>query len=262
MKYIRFAFLVFFLVPICCLASTNTFQRTKDNLIVPNDVIVDNNNINDILNTPAVSAMEKVYDYADLYSVEQENKLYQQISQYIDKTKLDAVLVTTKNLNGYSLSDYAYHFYDYNEFKDSGVVFVIYVDNMEPHIFMGNSGLATSIYTDAYVRQILSYVYKDIKSKNYYQATDDYFRILDGLYKGEGEYRVNNKGEVVKAIPWIEITVLALSLTFLFVFSMLSILKRKHVKFFGGLLDSKLDNNTLVVKMEDDKIVDNVITSK
>ena len=134
MRYIKYVLIIFFLVPITCMASTNTYQRTRENLIVPKDVIVDNNNINDILNTPAVSSMEKVYDYANLYSEEEENNLFQQISDYIDKSSIDVALVTTRDLNGFSLSDYAYHFYDYNDFKDSGVVFVIYIDSVEPHI--------------------------------------------------------------------------------------------------------------------------------
>ena len=262
MKYIKFALLIFFLVPISCFASTNTYQRTMENLIVPKDVIVDNNNINDILSTPAVSSMEKVYDYADLYSEEEEKKLYKQISKYINNTNIDVALVTTKDLNGFSLSDYSYHFYDYNDFENNGVIFVIYVDNIEPHIFMGNSGVATSIYTDDYIKQILSYVYKDINAKNYFQGTTDYFRIIDGLYQGGGEYRVNAKGKVVKFIPWIEIVVLAGSLSFLIILGILSILKRKYKKIFKNVLDSKLDNNTLVVKMEYDKLVDTMVSNK
>lgn len=262
MKYIKCIILVFFLTPICCFASTNTFQRTNDNLIVPNDVIVDSSNINAILKTPAVSSMEKIYDYANLYSDKEEKKLFQQISQYIEKTNIDAVLVTTKNLNGFSLSDYAYHFYDYNDFKNSGVIFVVYIDNLEPHVFMGSNGLAASIYSDVYIQQVLKYFIKDAKSKNYYEATGDYYRILDELYKGDGEYRVNSKGEVVKIVPWIEIVIIAISLSFIVTFMILSLLKRKRKKFFRNLFVEKLNNDTLMVKLESDDLIDTLVNNK
>lgn len=139
-KFIIFGLFIFFIVNNNVFASTNTYTRTKEAPLVPKDVVVDENNINNILNTPAVSSSEKVYDYADLLTDDEEKKLVTNINEYISNSIIDVAIVTTNNLNGYSISEYAYNFYDYNDFMSDGVVFVIKVGGSEPEIFMGNSG--------------------------------------------------------------------------------------------------------------------------
>ena len=78
-------------------ASINTYTRDENNLMVPSDVRVTDENKNDILKTPAVSAKEKVYDYADLYTDEEEKELFSIISHYIGSSEYDSALVTTKD---------------------------------------------------------------------------------------------------------------------------------------------------------------------
>src|SRR5574344_564031 len=131
-KFIIFGLFIFFIVNNNVFASTNTYIRTKEAPLVPKDVVVDENNINNILNTPAVSSSEKVYDYADLLTDDEEKKLVTNINEYISNSIIDVAIVTTNNLNGYSISDYAYNFYDYNDFMSDGVVFVIKVGGSEP----------------------------------------------------------------------------------------------------------------------------------
>ena len=53
-KFIIFGLFIFFIVNNNVFASTNTYIRTKEAPLVPKDVVVDENNINNILNTPAV----------------------------------------------------------------------------------------------------------------------------------------------------------------------------------------------------------------
>ncbi len=262
MKYIRLfivAFFSFLILPKCCFASTNTYQRTREKLLIPNDVVA-GNNINDILNTPAVSSDEKIYDFAELLSDNQEKKLLNKINDFMNNSEMDTAFVTTNDLNGFSLSDYAYHFYDYNDFKDNGVIFVIYMDEAEPRIFMGNGGKASTIYTDSIIKQTLGYVYKNISVKNYYQAVDDYYTILNGFYdRSQGEkkeYKIGSNGDFVVAVPWLEIIILSLSLTFMIVFLLISIMKKKIQKKHGDILDKRLDMTTLIVKTEHDQYVD------
>ena len=77
MKYIKLliVFILFISIPKNCLASTNTLTRTREKPLVPDRVIVDENNIDEILLTPAVSSNEKIYDFAELYTEEEEKKL-------------------------------------------------------------------------------------------------------------------------------------------------------------------------------------------
>ena len=271
MKYTKlifvfvFAFLSF---QLNCFASVKTYNRTNENLLIPGDVAVTQDNIEDILKTPAVSSSEKIYDYADLYTNEEEEKLFARLKAYIDNSDIDACIVTTKNLNGFLIKDYAYNFYDYNDFKSDGIVFVIYIGSNEPQIFMGNSGDSKgkvfSIYTQVKVNQILKYVYTDIKNKQYYKATDDYIKILQGFFdiSRDGDYRVNNTGEVVKVIPWIAIGVLSITLTITIIILLFYQLKRYNKVVYTDELESKIDVSTLMVKTEMDDLVDTIISKE
>ena len=141
MKKIKlvFIFFLFFFVSITCVsASTKTYTRTKTKPLVPDDVLVTEKNIDAILKTPAVSEKEKIYEYAEIYSNDQEEYLYQKLMNYINNSNIDAVIITTRDLNDKILDNYAYDFYDYNNFKKEGVVFTIYLGSTEPKIFMGN----------------------------------------------------------------------------------------------------------------------------
>ena len=51
-------------------ASTNTNIRTEDNYLINDWIEVTDSNRGNILNTPAVNAEEKIYDFADLHIFE------------------------------------------------------------------------------------------------------------------------------------------------------------------------------------------------
>ena len=61
------------------LALEKTYERTRDNLLVPDGITVNDDNIDAILNTKAVDAEDKIYDYANLFTAEEEEKLLKKI---------------------------------------------------------------------------------------------------------------------------------------------------------------------------------------
>lgn len=256
MKRYVFLFIGLILMPISCFA-TNTNIRTQDNPLVPKDVIVNKNNINDIINTPAVSSEEKLYDFASLITDSEKNKIVNKIEQFKKTTGMESIVVITDNLNGFSLSNYAYNFYDYNDFANDGVILVVYIDQVEPRIFMGNLGNAVTTYTDQRIKQILSYIYNDIKVGNYYSAISDYEKIINGFYvhdnNKDGEYKINKDGKFYLSIPWAELIVLSLSLTFIIMFFLLKLMKKKEKKLDSDFLKRSLDSSTLIVKIVSDE---------
>ncbi len=269
MKYCKKIILFIVLcLPFSVFASTKTFTRTPEKPLTPPDVIVDNNYLSIILKTPAVDSSEKLYDFADLYTDKEEEKLLDQIKLYIDSSKIDLAIVTTKDLCGFTISDYAYHFYDFNDFKREGIIFVIYVDEQESSIYMANNGDETgtvfTLYNDSVVKKTLHYVYKDIKTKNYYSATDNFIKILQGFYNLDhnGNYRINKSGEIVEEIPWIEIIILGVTLTFIIDMIFIYRIKAHNRLVLLGGLGTKLDESTLMVKVEKDELIDTFVTTK
>ena len=70
-KYIKLLIVLFLTIFISfntVNASTNTKERTEDNYLISDKITVTESNKYNILQTPAVDASEKVYDFADLFT--------------------------------------------------------------------------------------------------------------------------------------------------------------------------------------------------
>ena len=255
-------FLSFLLLPRKVGASPVTYTRTETDFKVPSDVEVTEKNHDTIMNTPSVSPDAKIYDFADLFTEEEEQNLYKSIKEYIDDKKVDAIIVTTNNLNGYSIKEYAYNFYDYNDFQSVGVIFVIYKNVDHTEIYMGNSGPSTSkifkAYNDARIRETLKYVYDNyLREEKYYECCQEYIKIINGFYDATfGKYHVNKNGQITKEIPWIESLVIAASLSFI----VYTILKKKYQNTPPRTdisLKRSANKETMIVKEEYDKRIEN-----
>ncbi len=165
-------------------ASTNTKERSEENYLVADWIEVTEANKQKILTTPAVDAEEKVYDFADLFTETEEEKLYANIKEYINNHSMDLAVVTISE-NNKTPQEYADDFYDYNDFDQSGgVLFLIDMDNRE--IYMSTTGSAIKMYNDNRINQALDTVYTYMSSENYYEGTSRYIEKIsnyafDGL---------------------------------------------------------------------------------
>ena len=251
-----------FFVNINCYASIDTFERTDSNLRVPDSITVNSSNINDIKNTPSVSSSEKIYDYADLLSASDEEKLFKKINSFVTENDVDLIILTTNNLNNYSIADYTFNFYQYNYFNKNAIVFTIYNNGKEPEIYMFNNGQnVSSIFNDDVMNEILEYVYQNIYDGKYYKALCDYIKIVDGFYtidkNGGGSYKVDDFGNLVKNIPWIELFILASCLTFVIISCFIYMIKSKNKNInLSSNIDNKVDSSTLMVKCDCDTLID------
>lgn len=210
-----------------------------------------------------VSKDKGIFDYADLYTSSEEEKLEKKIQKYRKSTKMDAIVLTLEDFNGDSVGDYARSFYNTYGFRKNGVIFAIYTKNAEPEIYMFSMGdESIKYYGEARVGEILKYVYKNIATKEYYKATDNYITIIQGFYDLDtksDDYYLNENGKLVKVIPWIEIVILALALTFIFIVVFLYKLRSSSKSGLGNQLDIKLNKNNLVLITEKDELVDTTI---
>ena len=262
-KYISYLFIIiftFFLFNHTCFASTNTYVRTDTDMKVPKDVVVDSNNHDEIMNTPSVSSSEKIYDFADLLTVDQEKKLYDKILEYNKNSKYDAVIVTTKDLNGKNISKYTYNFYDYNDFSEKGVIFVIYVENGKSTIFMGNCAKLGDeifdIYSEKIINSTLKYLYDNSISKgNYYEACYNFVKIVNGFYvqKKTNNLKISEDGQVIKTIPLFEVSIISLAITFIIV--IITVTKSMTKGSHKTKLEECVNKSTLLIECQyDNKI--------
>lgn len=153
-------------------ASVNTFTRTEDNLLVKDSINVTEYNKDIILATPAIDAKEKVYDFADLFTDSEEERLYEDIGEYINSYNMDLAVVTINDNNKLNAQEYAQDFYDYNDFRTDGVLFLIDMDTRE--IYMTTTGSAIDMYNDYRIDQILDSVYYYVSSGDYYDTASSF----------------------------------------------------------------------------------------
>ena len=266
MKY-KFITIVLLLVifPINCFASDKTLTRTKDNLLVPDRVEVTPKNTESILKTPAVNSEEKLYDFADIYTDKEEKELYEAIDNYIDNSNIELIIVTTKDLKGFSTQDYTINFHNYNMFKNDALTFLIYVGEEKPKLYIdpcgGRDSRVLKIYTDDRINGIFKYIYPDLKEKRYFEGTNKYINTMERFYKlSDSSYYLNKKGEIVKRIPWIELIILGIGLTVVAIILFVYKLTPKTKGLFN--YDENINESTMMVKLNSDEAVQSVSNEK
>ncbi|MBO7132782.1 MAG: TPM domain-containing protein [Bacteroidales bacterium] len=105
-------------------------ERTAEDLHVKKFQVTEAN-IEYVLTTPYVDTAYKIYDYAELLTETQRNKIKQRCREFMKNTGLDIAIVTINenpkpSFNDYAPSDvYIQDFYDYNDFKGDGVMLII-----------------------------------------------------------------------------------------------------------------------------------------
>lgn len=165
-------------------ASTKVNIRTEDDYLVPNGVIVTESNRDAILSTPAIDASEKIYDFAEVLTEADEEKLYNQIIDFINETSMDLVIVTIKSNPVDNTEKYAHNFYNYNFFKKDGALLLI--DFEQGGIYMTTNGEAHGLFPDSRIQPVLASVYKKILEKDYYNACFMFINSVRG-FVGLGE---------------------------------------------------------------------------
>ncbi len=195
--------------------AVNTIPRTDEDLGVNKKWDITESNIDNVKRTPRVDASEKIYDFAEIISEEEETELKGKIDSYISKTNMDMVILTTDlELNDYELEDYAADFYDYNDFGInyegySGIILIINMNSFNRFFNVFTFGDAQLYYDYDRCEIILDYIFDDIKEGLYYNGFTKYIEKSETIFergKVEG-LEIDDNGYVhvvyVYHIPWI-----------------------------------------------------------
>lgn len=250
--------LLFYITPV--FASTNTFTRTEDNLLVSSDITVTSQNLDNILDTPAVDASEKVYDFAELLTPSEEKQIYNRVQDFISKTDLDLAIVTINDNDKFNAMEYADDFYDYNDFgtdsEYSGVLFLVDMDTRE--IYMSTTGKAISMYNDYRIDKILDAIYQDFSDENYSDGITKFIAIIEnydtiGLPSNkDSKYVINDEGEVYRKFPWLIVLGVPSVITAIVIGILIS--KNKLVRVATSSREY-LDKDSLKIKTLSDRLV-------
>ncbi len=253
---------IIYLIVICILfncydvfASTKVNIRTDDNLLVPGGIVVNESNKNDILSTPAVNSDEKIYDFAEVLTDKEEAALYKKVMEFVNETNMDLVIVTIKDNPIDNTKDYAHNFYQYNYFRDDGLLLLIDFD--EGGIYMTTDGLAYQLFPNSRMQPILKNVYNKLLKKEFYTACSMFVNSVGGFVgigevtKGE-DVTIDVDGTVHKDSIVLEALVFALIGTAIGMFILVSM--NKMVKMAKSSIEF-LDNNSVVINDISDSLM-------
>ena len=252
-------FLVLLVIPISVNASTKILER--DETLNVRDGIDKNKYRQDILNTPRVDETEKVYDFADLLTDSEEQEIFHMIDNYIEKYKMDLVILTIDKNNKISTERYGEDFFIFNEFgfeekKRSGSLFIIDMDQRNYHLV--TSGSMIMYLDDKRVDNILDAVFDDVKGQNYYNAVS---RVINKLDEYGTSVPSSNSGiyidpdgtpHKVKSPSILISTIAAFVIAFAFV--MININKHKGIKVAENA-NEYIDNSKTNIYKKTDQLI-------
>jgi len=269
---------LFFSGIINCFASTNTFNRNElENYGVNKNWTITDSNLNNILNTPAVDASEKIYDYSDLLTDEEEAELKAEIDNFIETTNMDLVFVTTsfQYYSDHQNEDYAADFYDYNDFgmnvtNNSGILFLRNSNPSDPYYDMYTFGDAQLYFNTYRYDNILDGIYGNISTGNYLVGFKDFISrtqnyILSGMpselqdYYVDGQgYLQENKTPKVYSIPWPGVLVASFIITLII---MIILIKKNKMVSKATMAEEYLNKGSVKITNRKDVFLRSYTTS-
>ena len=181
-----------------------------------------------IRNIYAFDKTEKIYDYAQILSEKEENKLKIGIDKYINKHNLDMVIVTVKHHSHDNLQNYMNEFYVKNDFgiesNIDGIIIVIDLKDKKENIGMKTFGIANSLYNEEKIKTILTEINKE----------KEYYKKLDKFIDYSNKYIEDNDSEnitissILSSINWLATIIISLILPLILI--IICLLKSKEIK--------------------------------
>ena len=192
--------------------NVTTHERTAENNYGVNKKWkVTDKNMSNVMNTYYVDASEKIYDFSNILTDEEEAELKKLISNFSEKYNTELIILTD-SFRYYQDDDNDYHvadFYDYNDFginnppKYDGIVLFRNTYIADPYYASVRFGDA-QLYID-YNRNetILDNIYYKIKSGRYFEGFKQYIEEVThyyeiGMSEEAKDYFVNDDGYITK----------------------------------------------------------------
>lgn len=146
-----------------------------------------------------------VVDEAKLLSQDEAQKLREDIENFREKYNMDAVIVTSKDLEGKSTMDYADDYYDYNGYglgdNKSGILLLIDMDDRK--IWISTSGDAIEYFTDNRIESIINDISKYLSDEEYFDACNIFLNNIQYYIDSgipEGQYTYSEEEHTLKIV--------------------------------------------------------------
>ena len=220
-------------------AKPETYDRnTLEDYGVRKNWVINENNLNNVLRTYAVNASEKIYDFSEILTEDEEKQLRDKIDAFEKKHHMELIILTDsyeypESLKNSCYSDtiadqeifrindeYAADFYDYNDFgMDYNMSGILIFRNtaIDPcfdamYYDMYTFGNAQLYFDQSRYDTVLDAIFDDLHSENYLSGFESFISKVD-YYVTSGKpsalehYYVDQSGYLQKLpatyhVPW------------------------------------------------------------
>lgn len=198
----------YILLPITVNAEVKTYNREElENYGVNKKWNINTNNKDNILKTYAVDSNQKIYDFSDVLTDEEEQKLTDRMYDFTEKYKIDIVILVDnyQYTQDSQNTTFATDFYDYNDFginfeKYDGVMLFRNTYEQNPYFDAYSFGNAQLYFYDTRLSNALDYIYDDLHDESYYEGFNKFIDKMEEYYN-EGkltDYYVDDSGFLQK----------------------------------------------------------------
>lgn len=273
MRKLRLLFIALFVTFISITnvsASTVTKERTKENNYgVKKNWSMNEEKYNYAKKTPYVDASEKIYDFSDILTDEEEKALYDRIIPMIEEYKMEIIILTydypySQDMdNSYFVSD----FYDFNDFGldftgYSGVVLFRNTYSADPYFDMLSFGEAQLKYYDTRMSTILDSIYFNIKNHHYLNGFNQWLDLVKTYhtYDELTNYHLDATGHLKKDFNPLILPNIIISAVITLIFILVNVRKNKMVR-TATQASSYLNKETFILLEQSDKLISSHTTS-
>ena len=240
-------------------ASTKLLERNESNHYgINKDIDINDEMLEYIKNTKYVNANEKIYDFSDILTDEEEKELYNKVQQFIEKTNMDLVILTDNvpyeddSENDY----YAVDFYDFNDFGRNtdtydGVIFFrnTYPEDRYYGIYMtGNAKLYfTNDRNDITLDNIYDYISSDQYLEGINLFIDEFLKYYEeGIPSDYSNSYIDDNGNLVYVKKYYPPIVLAGIISLIVSIITISIMiKKNKMVYTAKEANEYLDNESI-----------------
>lgn len=149
---------------------------------------------------------QRVYDYDDLYTEEEEAELETLLYETSEELKCELAIVTVNDYDGKDSMNYADDFFDEHniggEVNDTG--FLLLINMSERELYISNAGEAPSYFTDSMIDKMVSEIGSRLAEYDYMDAAEWY---VDYVSQNMWEEHHNEDGVMNKW--WVQLLVAA-----------------------------------------------------
>ena len=198
------------------------------------------------------STPPRLVDDAKLLTSSEKTELLSRLNEISERQNMDIVIVTVNSLGGKSPSAFADDYYDYNGYREDGILLLIAMDTRD--YWISTSGYGITAFTDAGIDYIADAFLTDLSEGDYASAFETYAELCDEFITEAKNGDAYDSGHMPKSpFPLGQNLLISVVVGFVIAFITTAIMrsKLKSVRSKAGATDYVRDGSFRVTRSRD-----------